>query len=107
MVIRKEEKKHISSKIAYETAGVTKNNNMSSLPKFKPGVAYFYPLLKIHKLRKEDLIPGVDPPAWLVILWREGLAIWSDAFLTEQFLKALEKYSLKNFLQVRLMPYDG
>ena len=57
---------HISEKTAYEVAGVTENNNMSTHPRFKPGVAYFYPMLKIHKVRKDQLVPGVEPPVRLV-----------------------------------------
>ena len=53
----------VSEKMAYEIGGVTENNNMSTHPCFKPGIPYFYPLLKIHKLRKDDLKPGVEPPA--------------------------------------------
>ena len=41
--------KFVSEKTAYEVAGVTENDNMSTSPRFKPGVAYFYPMLKIHK----------------------------------------------------------
>ena len=59
-------RKFVSEKMAYEIGGVTENNNMSTHPRFKPGVPYVYPMLKIHKLRKEDLIPGVEPPVRLV-----------------------------------------
>ena len=55
--------KYVSDKVAYEIGGVTDNNNMSTLSRFKPGVPYFYPMLKIHKVRKEELVPGVEPPA--------------------------------------------
>ena len=65
---------HVSPKIAYQVAGVTENNNMSTSPVYKPGVPYFYPLLKIHKLTKEDLVPGVEPPARLVTSLRESVA---------------------------------
>ena len=55
----------VSAKIAHEIGGVSENDNMSTSPKFKPGVPYFYPMLKIHKLRKEDLVPGLNPlPVW-------------------------------------------
>ena len=81
----------VSSKIAYEIGGVTENNNMSTLPIYKPGVAYYYPLLKIHKVRKEDLVPGVEPPARLVTSLREGVAKRSDVFIADRYLKDLEK----------------
>ena len=90
--------KFISEKTAYEVAGVTENDNMSTHPRFKPGVAYYYPMLKIHKLRKEQLVPGVEPPARLVTSLREGIAKRSDVFIADQFLKALEKDFCKDLL---------
>ena len=77
--------------MAYEIAGVTENNNMSTHPRFKPGVPYFYPMLKIHKLRKDQLVPGAEPPARLVTALREGIAKRSDVFLADRYLKSLEK----------------
>ena len=84
--------------MAYEIGGVTENDNMSTHPRFKPGVPYFYPMLKIHKLRKEDLIPGVEPPARLVTSLRDGVAKRSDVFLADRFLKALERDYCKDLL---------
>ena len=77
-------------KMAYEIAGVTENNNMSTHPRFKPGIPYFYPMLKIHKMRKEQLVPGVEPPARLVTSLKDGVAKRSDVFLADRFLKPLE-----------------
>ena len=37
-------------------------NRPSTAPHYKPGKSYFYPSLKIHKLKCEDLKPGVEPP---------------------------------------------
>ena len=48
-------------------------------------------MLKIHKVRKEELVPGVDPPARLVTSLRDGVAKRSDVFLADRFLKSLEK----------------
>ena len=64
---------------------------MSTSPKCKPGVPYYYPMLKIHKLRKEELVPGVEPPARLVTALREGVAKRSDVYIADHFLKKLEK----------------
>ena len=89
--------KHVSEKAAYEVAGVTENDNMSTHPRFKPG-AYFYPMLKIHKVRKEELIPGVEPPARLVTSLRDGVAKRSDVFIADRFLKTLEKDYCKDLL---------
>ena len=43
-------------KTVYEVAGVTEYDNMSTSPRFKPGVVYFNPIVKIHELRKEQLV---------------------------------------------------
>ena len=91
-------KEFVSEKMAYEIGGVTEKNNMSTHHRFKPGVPYFYPMLKIHKLRKEELIPGVEPPARLVTSLRDGLAKRSDVFLAQRFLKDLEKDFCKDLL---------
>ena len=88
----------VSDKMAHEIGGVTENDNMSTHPRFKPGVPYFYPSLKIHKLRKEELIPGVEPPARLVTSLRDGVAKRSDVFLADKFLKDLEKDYCKDLL---------
>ena len=39
-----------------------KTNAKCTSSHFKPGKSYFYPSLKIHKLTRKDLIPGVEPP---------------------------------------------
>ena len=88
----------VSAKIAHEVVGVSENDNMSTSPIFKPGVPYFYPMLKIHKLRKEELTPGVEPPARLVTSLREGVAKRSDVYIADKFLKKLEKDYCKDLL---------
>ena len=77
---------------------MTENDNMSTLSRFKPGVAYYYPMLKIHKVRKEELVPGVEPPVRLVTSLRDGVAKRSDVFIADRFLKSLEKDYCKDLL---------
>ena len=69
----------------------TYTNNKSTSSNFKPGRAYFYPSLKIHKLQKEDLTPGVEPPIRLITALQDGITKRSDVFLASQYLKHLEK----------------
>ena len=64
---------------------------MSTHPGFKPGIPYFYPMLKIHKLRRDQLIPGVEPPVRLVTSLRDGVAKRSDVFLADRYLSSLQK----------------
>ena len=71
---------------------------MSTHPRFKPGVPYFYPMLKIHKMRREELRPGVEPLARLVTSLRDGVAKRSDVFIADRFLKDLEKDYCKDLL---------
>ena len=55
-------------------------------------------MLKIHKVSKEQLVPGVDPPARLVTSMRDGVSKRSDVFLAERFLKPLEKQFCEDLL---------
>ena len=71
---------------------------MSTSPVFKPGIPYFYPMLKIHKVKKEDLVPGVEPPARLVTSLRDGVAKRSDVYIADHYLKKLEKDFCKDLL---------
>ena len=48
-------------------------------------------MLKIHKMDKKDLLPGVDPPARLVTALQEGVASRSDVFIADRYLKHLER----------------
>lgn len=73
-------------------------NRPSTSSYHKPGKAYFYPSLKIHKLKKEDLVPGVEPPVRLVTALHEGIAKRSDVFLASEYLKSLEKDYCKDLL---------
>ena len=75
---------------AARVMGVTEDNNKSTSPRFKPGTSYFYPMLKIHKLEKEELKPGVNPPSRLVTALQDGISKRSDVFLADKFLKELE-----------------
>ena len=51
----------------------------------------FYPMLKIHKLRKEEVTVGADPPARLVTALQDGISKRSDVFLAKTFIQNLEK----------------
>ena len=64
----------VSSGEAARVMGVTNENNKSTSSRFKPGTSYFYPMLKIHKLTKEELVPGVNPPSRLVTALQEGVS---------------------------------
>ena len=71
--------------------GTGPTNRPSTLPHFKPGTAYFYPSLKIHKLQKKDLKPGVEPPVRLITAPQDGISKRSDVYIAETYLSPLEK----------------
>ena len=56
-------------------------------------------MLKIHKLTRDQLVPGVEPPARLVTALQEGISKRSDVFLAERFLKDLEMHYCIDLLQ--------
>ena len=71
--------------------GLGPTNRPSTLPHFKPGKPYFYPVLKIHKLKRADLKPGVEPPIRLITALQEGVTRRSDVYLADKYLKSLER----------------
>ena len=89
----------VSAYEASKVMGVTENNNKTTLSHLKPGTSYFYPMLKIHKLKKEDLKPGIKPPSRLVTALQEGISKRSDVFVADRFLKELESIFCKDLLK--------
>ena len=73
-------------------------NRPSTLSHYHPGKAYFQPSMKIHKLPKDQLKPGVEPPIRLITALQEGVAKRSDVFIAQMFLKDLEKDYCKDLL---------
>ena len=50
-----------------------------------------HPMLKILKLSKDELKPGITPPATLVTALQERISKHSDVFVAERFLNNLEQ----------------
>ena len=90
---------YVSAYEAHKVMGVTEANNKSTSSHLKPGTSYFYPMLKIHKLQKEELKPGVNPPSRLVTALQEGISKRSDVFIADRFLKELEQNYCKDLLK--------
>ena len=78
--------------------GKDKTNAKCTSSHFKPGKSYFYPSLKIHKLTRKDLIPGVEPPIRLVTALHEGISKRSDVYIASEYFKDLEKDYCKDLL---------
>ena len=79
----------LSEKQKKDESGPT--NRPSTSPRYKPGKSYFYPSLKVHKLKKEDLKPGVEPPIKLISALQDGISKRSDVFIAAKFLRNIEK----------------
>ncbi len=89
---------HVSARDAKDTMGISDNmkkdksgptNAPSTLPHYKPGVSYFYPSLKIHKMKRDQLVPGVEPPIRLITALHDGITKRSDIYISEHYLKDL------------------
>ena len=88
--VKGKRQEYVTAAEAHKVMGVTEDDNKSTSSRFKPGTSYFYPMLKIHKLPKEQLVPGVNPPARIVTALQEGVSKRSDVFIADRFLKDLE-----------------
>ena len=106
--VKGKEANHVTPQEAKEVMGVSDNlkpdksgptNRPSTLSHYKPGRSYFYPSLKIHKLTRSQLIPGVEPPIRLITALQEGVSKRSDVFLAEKFFKQLEEDYCKDLLK--------
>ena len=86
----------ISNEPKADRSGPT--NAQSTLPHYKPGKPYFYPSLKIHKIKIEDLNPGVEPPGRLITALQEGVTRRSDVYLADTFLRSLEREFCEDLL---------
>ena len=79
--------------------GLTKNGNKSTASRFKYGKTYFVPSLKIHKLKPDDIKPGVDIPARLITCLQESVTKRSDVYVADKWLKSLEKDYCKDLVK--------
>jgi len=76
------ENNFVTPKVAKDVMGISNNlkgdgtgptNRLSTLPHYRPGKAYFYASLKIHKCKREELKPGVEPPIRLITALQDGI----------------------------------
>ena len=83
--------KFVDEYTAHNIVGLTNNNNKSTASHFKPGIPYFLPSLKIHKIKDpNDLKPGVDVPARVITALQNGVTKRSDVYLATNILKYIE-----------------
>ena len=85
------EKDFLSHSIAKQVVGLTENHRPSTLDRFKPGEAYHYPLLKLHKLKPDQIKPGIVPPCRLVTALDQSPTVRSDTYLDAEHLAPLSR----------------
>lgn len=81
----------VSRKVCYTVVGICDTGRPSTLSIFKPGTPYYYGLLKLHKCRKETLIPGSKIPLRLVNDLSQSPTSRSDKYINWKFLKPLQE----------------
>ena len=99
-----EDQHHISREESHAVVGLCeKKNNKPQRPStstiFKPKTPYFYGLLKIHKLRPEELVPGAKIPIRLVTDLSHSVTARSDKFLNWKFLQPLQEEFCKDLVR--------
>ena len=90
-----EDNDHVNGHESHEVVGLcAKKNGKQQRPStasiFKPKIPYFYALLKIHKLKPKELVPGVEIPIRLVTNLSNSVTTRSDKFLNWKFLRPLQ-----------------
>ena len=92
-------KNFVSMHEAKAIVGLTANDNKSTASRYKYGRTYPVPSLKIHKLKPNELVPGVDIPTRLISCLQEGVTKRCDVFLVDKWLQDLEKDYCKDLVK--------
>ena len=90
---------YVSREESYNVVGLCETGRPSTLSIFKPGLPYYYGLLKIHKLNPNDLIPGKTIPLRLVNDLSQAPTVRSDKFLNWKFLQPLQEEFCKDLVK--------
>ena len=96
---------HISLTIAREVVGITESminsesGRPSTLDVYKPGTPFFNVYPKVHKLKIDELIPGVEVPFWLVTNLSKGPTSRADKFVAVNYLQHLQQDYCADLIQ--------
>ena len=71
----------------------------STLDMYKSGTPYFTVAPKIHKLKIEELVAGVELPYRMITDLSRGPTSRADRFIAVNFLEGLQKDYCKDLLQ--------
>ena len=96
------DKEYVTPEQAKKTVGIISKGGkktLSTSDMFKPGIPYGYPLLKIHKLSKEELANKKIPPSRFVTDLSTGVAARGDKFLVWKWLGPLSRDYAKDLVQ--------
>jgi len=103
----------VSRHVSYNVVGICDSGRPSTLSVFKPGIPYYYGLLKIHKLKDCDILPGHPVPLRLVNDLSQSATARSDKFINWKYLLPLQKDFCKDLVKDStdalkwLEKYDG
>ena len=84
------EKQFVSDDIREGVLGITSSGGSKATQAYRSSPPYAYPLFKIHKVKPEDLVPGVRPPIRLVTAQRNGPTSRSDKYLMLKILQDVQ-----------------
>ena len=84
------EKQFVSADIRERVLGITSSGGCKATQAYRSSPPYAYPLFKIHKVKPEDLVPGVRPPIRLVTAQRNGPTSRSDKYLMLKILQDVQ-----------------
>ena len=90
--------KHVTAREAKLVMGITEHNNKSTSSIYKYGISYFSPSLKIHKLKPEEIVPGCQIPARLILAAQDGVTKRSDVFIQQKWLNDLQNDFCKDLV---------
>ena len=96
---------HIPMDIAREVVGVTesmingKSGRPSTLDIYKPGTPFFNVYPKVHKLKIDELIPGVEVPFRLVTNLSKGPTSKADKLVAVNYLQQLQQDYCADLIQ--------
>ncbi|KAK3752205.1 hypothetical protein QZH41_008046 [Actinostola sp. cb2023] len=80
----------VSEVIREKVLGVTSMGGTKGNQSYRPSPPYVYPLFKIHKVKPDELIPGVRLPIRLVTAQRNAPSSRSDKYIMFKVLKDLQ-----------------
>lgn len=84
------EKQFVSDDIREGVPGITSSVGSKASQAYWSSQPYAYPLFKIHRVKPEDLVPGVRPPIRLVTAQRNGATSRSDKYLMLKILQDVQ-----------------